>query len=97
VKLEFSLILVDQTTRFVRSVLRNWGFQMEIFLLFLLSKTFFFSFFILKEKKRGKKKVRKEEKEKKEKAYTSQICFLLVVRKITFLVVIYCIHLSHCG
>ena len=59
-KLEFSLILVDQTTRFVRSVLRNWGFQMEIFLFFLLSK---FSFFF--ERKGKRKKVRKEEKGKR--------------------------------
>jgi len=83
VKLEFSLILVDQTTRFVRSVLRNWGFQMEIFLFFFYQKHLFFLFYFEREKK--DEKVRKEEKEKKEKkAYTSQICFFYGCKKLLF-------------
>jgi len=83
VKLEFSLILVDQTTRFVRSVLRNWGFQMEIFLFFFYQKHLFFLFYFEREKK--DEKVRKEEKEKKEKKHTPvKFVFFMVVRNYFF-------------
>lgn len=94
-----------ETWIFINSCRSNDSFRSERFeelgisngniSVFLLSKTFFFLFYFEREKKG--KKMRKEEKEKKEKKHTPvKFVFFMIVRNY-FLVVIYCIHLSHCG